>query len=230
MILASHQPDFAPYPGFWYKLFRSDVFVLSDDVAYSNSEMHKYNYIRSGDARMRIGMPVQAHADGTPLWEVRLSKDDRLIFKAVKTFDQTYKNAPFFNQYGWEFRNILLSAACRPEERLYEITAAIFYWMLEGFGWQKKVVRASDLRPQGRRDDRIIDICEKLGCTTYLSGWGAANYHKPELYDQHGIKLIYTDYKTLEYEQFQGGFVKDCSMIDYIMNHGFKTPDEWRWF
>ena len=49
MILGSHQPDFAPYPGFFYKLYMSDVFVLSDDVAYSNSEMHKYNYIRFGD-------------------------------------------------------------------------------------------------------------------------------------------------------------------------------------
>lgn len=39
--------------------------------------------------------------------------------------------------------------------------------------------------------------------------------------------MTYTDYKTLEYKQFQGGFVKDCSMIDYIMNHGFETPKEW---
>ena len=31
MILTSHQPDFLPYMGFFYKAARSDVLVLSDD-------------------------------------------------------------------------------------------------------------------------------------------------------------------------------------------------------
>ena len=32
MILTSHQPNFLPYMGVFYKAFKSDVLVLSDDV------------------------------------------------------------------------------------------------------------------------------------------------------------------------------------------------------
>ena len=32
MILASHQPDFFPYMGYFYKVFMSDTFVFSDNV------------------------------------------------------------------------------------------------------------------------------------------------------------------------------------------------------
>ena len=43
MILTSHQPDFLPYMGFFYKTARSDVLVLSDDVQFSKSGMHNWN-------------------------------------------------------------------------------------------------------------------------------------------------------------------------------------------
>lgn len=227
MILASHQPDFAPYPGFWYKLYKADVFVLSDDVAYSNSEMHKYNFIRCGSDRQRIGIPVCAHSDGTTLRNVQVADDDRLIFKAVRTFEQAYSKAPYFEEYGEPFMNILISATTWKPVRLCQINQAIIFWMLDGFGWKTDVVFASSLMPRGRRDERIIDLCRSMRCDEYLSGWGAAAYHQPDLFDQNDIRLTYTDYKTLEYKQFQGGFVKDCSMIDYIMNHGFETPKEW---
>lgn len=52
MILTSHQPDFLPYMGFFYKAARSDVLVLSDDVRFSKSGMHNWNRIKHpGGAR-----------------------------------------------------------------------------------------------------------------------------------------------------------------------------------
>ena len=45
MILTSHQPDFLPYMGFFYKTARSDVLVLSDDVQFSKSGMHNLSLI-----------------------------------------------------------------------------------------------------------------------------------------------------------------------------------------
>ena len=37
MILASHQPDFFPWMGYFYKIWQSDAFVFSDNVQYSKS-------------------------------------------------------------------------------------------------------------------------------------------------------------------------------------------------
>ena len=227
MILGSHQPDFAPYPGFFYKLYMSDVFVLSDDVAYSNSEMHKYNYIRFGDQKHRITIPVSAHADGKILREVDVAEDMIRTKKLLKTVEQAYRKAPFWNQYGNDIL-ALLDIIPFYEPKLTQLNEAIIYWVVAGFGWETVIRHASQLNPKGRRDERLLDLCEKTGCDVYLSGWGAQAYHDPKKYEDAGVELQYTDYETLVYPQFGNGeFVENLSIIDYILNCGFQTPKEW---
>ena len=229
-VLASHQPDFIPYPGFFYKMLRSDIFILSDDVAYSNSEMHKYNFIIGPEGRNRIGLPVQAHADGTPLKDVRLSYDKRLNEKLLKTFEQTYSRHPFFPQYGPEFMEMIEDAGRTPFLLSLE-NSCLIYWFAEHLAYDGNIIRASFLNPEGRRDERILDICRKVGgVDEYLSGLGAAAYHEPEKYEAAGVRLTYTDYKPIVYPQYgnRGEFVPNLSMIDYVMNCGFELPKEWR--
>lgn len=230
MILASHQPDFAPYPGFFYKMLMSDVFVLSTDVGYSNSEMHKYNYIQGSDGRQRIGLPIVGHQEGKPLRDILISRDNRLIYKAAKTFEQTYKHHPYFGKYGRHILNIIVSATTPYGERLADINKSLILYIANGFGFDCDILDASRMNLKGRRDERLIDMCEKTGCNLYLSGWGAAAYHDPKLYEDHGLRLTYTDYRPIVYEQYgnKGDFIENLSMLDYVMNCGFQMPSEWR--
>lgn len=43
MILTSHQPNFLPYMGVFYKAYRSDILVLSDDVQFSKKGISLIN-------------------------------------------------------------------------------------------------------------------------------------------------------------------------------------------
>ena len=75
MILTSHQPDFLPYMGFFYKVARSDVLVLSDDVQFSKQGMHNWNRIKTEAGPKKLTIPVHAHHD-TPLCRVEIADPD----------------------------------------------------------------------------------------------------------------------------------------------------------
>lgn len=230
MILASHQPDFAPYPGFFYKMFKSDVFILSDDVGYSNSEMHKYNYIQGANGKQRLGLPIEAHSEGLPLRKVRISRDYRLIEKAAKSFEQAYKKHPYFDKYGRHIINTILSAMSEYGSGLADLNTSIIFYIANGFGFKANILTATRLAPEGRRDERIIGFCKALKCDTYISGYGAAAYHDPAQYEKNGVRLTYSGYRPIVYPQYgnKGDFIENLSMLDYIMNCGFELPSEWR--
>ena len=58
---------------------------------------------------------------------------------------------------------------------------------------------------------------------TYISGLGAKAYENEDHFLANGIKLIYTDYKPVEYNQLwpKVGFLPYMSVLDYIFNCGF---------
>ena len=89
------------------------------------------------------------------------------------------------------------------------------------------ITRASALGIRGHKDERIFQMCEKLGADVYLSGRGAAAYHQPEEYERRGIDLIYTDYEPVRYPQLHGEFVENLSVLDYIFNCGYELPRGW---
>jgi hypothetical protein len=72
----------------------------------------------------------------------------------------------------------------------------------------------------GSSTERLISIIERLGGNTYLSGGGGAGYQEEELYQQHGIKLVYSSFAPFEYPQLHGDFVPYMSAIDYLFNCG----------
>lgn len=89
MILTSHQPNFLPYMGFFYKAFKSDVLVLSDDVCYSKKGMHNWNWIQTRTGKQKITVPVNAHHDSR-LCDISVSDPTVNLKKVCRTITETY--------------------------------------------------------------------------------------------------------------------------------------------
>ena len=71
------------------------------------------------------------------------------------------------------------------------------------------------------REERVLDICNKLQATTYISGNGARAYEDEDHFTARGVDLIYTDYQAIEYPQAWGEFIPNLSVIDFICNCGY---------
>ena len=225
MILASHQPNFFPYMGYFYKIAKSDYFVFSDEVAFSNSksgDMHNYNYIKGPQGKTRITLPVSKPANGFPIAEVRICYDRKQVNGVLAAIRQYYGKAPFFEE---AFGDIL-GAFDYGHEFLADFNFHVIVGICVKFGIMKPTLARSWGYP-GVKDERLVNMCRRHRADTYLSGSGAAAYHDVSFFTDNGIGLVYSDYVPPVYPQRYGEFIPNLSVLDWIFNMGYTLPEGW---
>ena len=226
LVLASHQPNFLPYMGFFYKVSKSDLLVFSEDVTYSKKGMHNWNRIYTSAGPKKLTVPVNAHHDDA-LIDVRVSEPKYHLLKLAKTIEQEYRKAPHFNE-GMELVELMLKMANVDDLGMTDLNIALSMHCLSRFGIKVKTLRSTiDLNISGHKDERMFQMCEQTGADVYMSGTGAKAYHQDWEYLQRGIELVYSDYKPVVYPQIHGDFVENLSVLDYIFNQGYVLPKGW---
>lgn len=223
-VFSGHQPNFLPYMGYIYKMFRSDVFVLDDDVQYSRTEYHNTNYIKVNGNRFKVTVPV-SYEFGDMINEVKICYERDWVGKLLKTVQMNYGKAPFFKE-GYA---LLEKHLGQKHEYLVDLNIGLLREIAENFGLGCKIVIASEEVPTSlKNNERNVRQCIALGGDIYYSGVGGKEYNDEELYRQNGIGLVYSDYEPISYRQQGRGFVENLSVIDYIFNQGYSLPKEWR--
>lgn len=223
-VFSGHQPNFIPYLGFFYKMLRSDVFVLDDDVQYSNDGLHNANFLKIGGSRYKIVVPVNVKF-GDRINEARICYERNWVDKMLKTIKMNYGKTPFFEE-GYEFMSRHLNAGY---ELLSDMNIAMISEIAERLGLQTKIVIASKDVPTDRKNnERNVYQCVQLGADVYYSGVGGKAYNDEQMYADDGIKIVYSDFKPFVYRQTGKEFVDNLSIIDYVMNMGFTMPNEWK--
>lgn len=227
MILASHQPDFFPYMGYFYKMFQSDIFVFSDNVQYSKSGRHNYNEILTANGPQRLTLPIHYHVAN--LNEIQIAADEKWLDKTQKTLWMEYKKAEHFHEVFPVLEGLLPKALS--SKSLADFNLRCILYLAERFGLDHRTfILSSDLELKERRDARIIEMCGLLGADVYVSGDGAKDYHIEADYQKNGIQLRYSDYQPVIYKQVGKPATANMSVIDYVMNCGFTLPRGWkRW-
>lgn len=226
MILTSHQPNFLPYMGVFYKAYRSDILVLSDDVQFSKKGMHNWNYIRTKDGQHKITVPVIAHHD-TPLRDIKICEPEVSMPRIIKTLRETYARTEYFRE-GEKILD-LMEGMIKPDLGLVEMNRFLILYILYKFKMYPRVIMATkDLGIEGHKDDRILQMCHRTLANVYYSGTGAKVYHDEERYKAEGIELVYSDYHPVTYRQKYSPFLQNMSVIDYIFNEGYSIPEEWK--
>ncbi|MCX8129599.1 MAG: WbqC family protein [Clostridia bacterium] len=220
MIISMHQPDYIPWLGYFYKINKTDIFVFLDDVQYSNTGMHNRNQIKTPQGKCFLTVPV-AYRFGDLINQCITKDELNWKEKHLKTIEMNYKRAPHFKSFFDMFTEVISARYGNLADMNIEINKKI----CEYFGIKPRFVRSSELCINTTGTQRIIDICRLFDADVYYSGRGAMAYQKPEMFRDNGISLVYTDYSPFAYSQLWEGFADSLSVVDYIMNHGFKWPD-----
>lgn len=221
MIVAIHQPNFIPWIGYFYKIAKSDAFVFLDDVQYSKNSFINRNKIKTPQGVNWLTIPVkQAGRFGQTIMETTIVNPQKALNKVVKTIEQNYKKAAFFNDYFDEFAQILNSNP----EKLAKLNMDLILWVSAILDFQTTFYISSEMEDiEGSSTDRLVSICKKLGGTVYFSGFGGMNYQEEEIFKKNNIQLKVTDFNHPEYKQLWGNFEKSLSIIDLIFNEGPKS-------
>lgn len=217
MIVATHQPDYLPYLGFFLKVACSDVLVFLDDVQYSKRGMHDFNYIKTPQGKYKLKVPVSCSYT-SKINEVELAQPE-WYEKHLKTLEMSYKRAPYFN----EVQSILKELLPFGYKNLSDLNISVNKAFIERAFPGKKFIVSSELGISSTKEARIIDICKAVDADTYMSGTGAMAYQNEEDFAKEGIELKYATFSPFEYKQQWGEFVPYLSAIDYFMNCGFDS-------
>jgi len=222
MILTAHQPVYLPWLGLFHKIASADTFVSFDDVQYLPRDWNSRNKIRTADGVIWLTVPVltKGHRE-KPIREIEINNREPWRRKHWNSISMNYRRAPFFAQY----EEFLRSVYQREWQLLWELNEYMLHWFLATLGIQVTFRRASELGLKGAKSALVLDLCRKVGTTSYISGCLGRNYMDEVAFEKAGIKVFYQDYHHPTYKQLYPGFEPFMSVIDLLFNCGPDSLD-----
>lgn len=215
-----HQPDFMPYLGFFHRLLHADTYVVFDNVQFVSSSRGWTNRdkikVRGGWKWITVG--TQKAPRDARINQIMLFEDNGWRKTHMNLFYENYRHADYYNEIQ-PYLEELYSFQCH---RMMDFNLRSIHMLMELLDIRIETLFASDLHPEGKSNGLIIDIMNKIGSKTYLSGSGARDYHDQSLYDAAGITVIWQDFVHPIYKQQFGEFIPYLSSIDLLFNCGIE--------
>ena len=220
MRVAIIQPHFLPFVGYFDLMNRADLFVYYDTVQFVRRSWHSRTYItEKGQARW-LSAPVRTTAGSRrPLSTMHWADDQPWRAKMVRRLNQLYKNCAEPHLLREILQLIRLGSANITD---WNIQAnALLAAMLN---IRTGTLRASTLPPlTGDKQQRIIQMCRKLGATKYLCGPGSRNYVREADFAEFQIEVEWLDYDYEHWAITPDGTKILPSIIDYIFRRGLTS-------
>jgi hypothetical protein len=216
-IVAIHQPNYAPWLGYFYKVARSDIFVFLDDAQFTkNSFINRVQIASEGKPRW-LTIPV-AYRFGDPIAQVRPAKS---TWKRshIDTLSQCHKAAEHFKSVWTDICAIYEEL---PDGNLAVCNRALIEAISNRLRLRVRFVASSDYTIEGKGGDRLAGLVSALSPNAvYLSGRGGQKYQSEEVFEAAGIELRYTDFRHPTYDQGRPEFLAGLSILDAIFHLGW---------
>ena len=223
MIVSIHQPQYIPWPGYFFKLLKSDVFVLYDTVQYPRGKhFGNRNQVKIANGPAWLTVPVLRRSEMLPYLNIPVELPAKWASKHWRTIELAYGKAANFPMLVDGFRELYGKAEWA---NIAELNLAFTRACLKALQSDVRIIRASDMaasREGLRGADYILAILKELKATKYISGQGegSVRYVDPEGFAAAGISLHTYQFTSPEYPQLWGEFIADLSVLDMLANVG----------
>ncbi len=209
-----HQPNYAPWLGFFAKMASVDVFVFLDDCQMPIGR----SYVSRVQVRGRQGaewMSIPVHrVYGEPINAVRFA-DHTWTKKHLAKLQINYGRCPFFGSVMDTVRPLYET----PGEYLALFNMRLIRALASYVGLSPRIRLASELNIRSTGTQRLVEIVRALGGTTYVSGSGGVDYQDPAVFKAAEVALDIRTYHPIRYAQ-QGKFIPGLSMLDALFHVG----------
>lgn len=217
MTVVILQPGYLPWLGFFDQMYKSNTFVILDDVQYDKHSWRNRNRIKTAREVQWLTVPVLISGKNQPIIKGVLI-DNKMNWrkKHLKGIEQNYKKSQFFKDYFYIFEETF----SKEWKYLIDLDMEFIYRLNAVLGLNRKIIFASDLNIKTDKTGRLINICQMLNASKYLTGDAAKEYIDAGEFIKHNIQLEFHNYSHPTYKQLYGEFIPYLSIIDLIFNHG----------
>ena len=218
MIVSIHQPQYLPWLGYFDKIDQADIFVLLDDVQYKKNEWQNRNKIRTSQGWQWITVPVQ-YTFGEKINQIKTNNNTDWRENHYKSLVTNYNKASHFKNYEPFFKETY--AADR--EYLVDINVHFIEYFTRTLGIKTKLIKSSQVKVEGQKTERLINICKNFRADAYISGAGAREYLDLDRFKKENIEVIFQNFKHPAYKQVYNNFEPFMSVVDLLFNCGDKS-------
>lgn len=219
MKLAIMQPYLFPYLGYFQLIRAVDKFVFYDDVNFIKQGWVNRNRIVICDNIHYFTFPLSNASSFTPINQIKILNhpENKWKIKLKKTLQLAYAKAPYFHQaYGLVEAIIDQHQECISPIAINSIKAVCEYINLN-----ISLIASSAIFNNHHLHsvDRVLDICQQIGCKTYINAIGGMNLYEKNIFSQKQIDLKFLKSKEIRYRQFTNQFHPWLSIIDVLMHN-----------
>ncbi len=177
LIMSAHQPTLLPYPGFFYRMYHSNIMDL---CPYDPLSRHTDRY----QHRVKIGtdidwrwftLPIEA-SNGCTIMAAKLKAD--LMTDRWNTLEHVYHKYPLWRRYKDTLKEILLGY-----NYLWEVNLRFILWVRDLLDI-KTYVSISYSGKGCDTTERIASQFTSYGPVIYLAGKGSTQYLDMKRYEQ----------------------------------------------
>ncbi len=224
-VVSIHQPNFAPWTGFFDKLAGVGTFVLLDTVPYSKGSYANRVHLLGRDGPQWLTVPVLTKGRlGQPTDQVELNEAKDWRTEHLRTITSLYGRAPYV---GW-VRGLLEPVYEAPHTLLADLCVDLLERVVGRLGYPTRLVRASTLDHTGSASGLLASLVAQVGGTTYVSGPSGRSYLDETLFVARGIEVVYHAYTPRPYDQGGRPFVPRLSVLDALAWTGPDAADALR--
>ena len=215
MKIAIMQPYIFPYIGYFQIMNAVDKFVVYDDVTYIKSGWINRNRILVNNSENMFTFPLKNASSNILIKDIEISSNYKLIKKLLKTLEQNYKKAPYYEKIFY-----LISDIINMEVRfIRDMHLKSFQLINQYLGVETSIISSSTIynNSQMSGEQRILDICLQENASHYINPIGGEELYSKESFMNNRIKLNFLKTKEVKYSQFNNEFIPSLSIIDVMM-------------
>jgi len=217
MKVAILQSNYIPWKGVFDMINQVDTFIFFEDVDYTKRDWRTRNNVKTANGDVWLTVPVKKMPRGTKIFEIEILNDGKWQKKHLSTIKMAYSKAPFFKEYEWILDEIYLNNTW---SKLSDFNIFVTKLLAKVLNVNAVFMNSAEMDTSGTKDDKLLEICQKIGATHYLSGPAAKDYIDDNKFKNADITLEYMDYSYPEYPQLHGDFNHYVSVLDLIFNSG----------
>jgi hypothetical protein len=220
-----HQPNYLPWLGYFYKMAEVDVFVYLDVVQIPRGRSFAArNVIKTSQGPRYLTVPLASlpGRHGKIRYTEARFADAAWKKKHLTSLRLNYARAPFFDDI-----YPILEQEIRASQNLLGLNVGLIEALAQYLEIGTRRLRLSQaLDEWGQKTQLVVDICQSLGASVYVSGRGGGrDYNDDALMNQHGIELRYSSFRHPLYPQLWGDFEYNLTTVDLLFNCGKESRE-----